>query len=711
MYLLYNFLITLYYNTIYNKTVNSEFKVMNKFFITICFSLFLPMFAYAGITPINNYKGNLQPSQHNTTPTVKVVDYDDFASFVREAIKKAKFASKEDMKGNTTSYVPSVERQKQENENKKSIFEKIYDQAMRRASSSTNITRSDVAVNSIQKLQPTKIQQQQWQNPKVSTITVKMLPNNAPTAIPALEHIPYCMSSIEILNDGLVKIVETVMVVANGEKLKYGLTKILPAKVYNGKGKMQTLDYSIVSVLRNDQPEDYRLVAQGDDVFLIPYDDSPLAPGVYTYQFEYLVDNLLIDKGDSYMLYWDVGGHGWNLVIDRLGAVLNLPERKGLLQHNVLFGNENNLYSGGVMVGQYGPAGMAYVAQNPLFVGEGMYLLALIDKSVMLPVGLWQKFMRSFYDFGDIYLSIIGCLFIAVSLIISWRYIKSQKKIEKFKWSKTAIIMRWLFKDKFDITAACGFLLELYKKNIIDIQQADDTILLIKRTDNLKSFTPFEQRAVSRLFPAHEMIFNVETKTRLAFTRFMKDLKSGLKREINKFNFKLCVGYIAISFAMLFLTEAFIAYFKISSGLTFTVLAIATLVSGVFLLLWNIHLPAWLKVIWRFFIIDICLLALFFMIGVVNIIAAIVLLISEIIIVTAIRFFARRSGLLSYYIKDLKDYRDNLLKNIDNITLGKNFINYQASIWVLDLSDDIVPLKEEEYYKIPIVKNIIRLFS
>ena len=99
------------------------------------------------------------------------------------------------------------------------------------------------------------------------------------------------------------------------------------------------------------------------------------------------------------------------------------------------------------------------------------------------------------------------------------------------------------------------------------------------------------------------------------------------------------------------------------------------------------------------------------MIGVVNIIAAVALLISEIIIVTAIRFFARRSGLLSYYIKDLKDYRDNLLKNIDNITLGKNFINYQASIWVLDLSDDIVPLKEEEYYKIPIVKNIIRLFS
>lgn len=684
---------------------------MNKFFIAICFSLFLATSGYAGITPINNYKGTLQPSQRNTTPTVKVVDYNDFASFVHDAIKKAKFATKEDMAGKTTSYVPSIKRQKQESESKKSIFEKIYDQAMHRASAGTNITRSDVAVNNLQKLQSAKVQQQQWQNSKIPTINVKMLPDNVATAIPALEHIPYCMSSIEVLNDGLVKIVETVMLVANGEKLKYGLTKILPAKVYNGKGKMQTLDYSIVNVLRNDQLEDYRLVAQGNNVFLVPQDDSPLAPGVYTYRFEYLVDNLLIDKGDSYMLYWDVGGHGWNLVIDRLGAILNLPERKGLLQHNVLFGNENNLYSGGVLAGQHGPASMAYVAQNPLFVGEGMYLLALIDKSVMMPVGLLQKFMRSFYDFGDIYLSVIGCLFIAVSLIISWRYIKSGKKIEKFKWSKTAIVMRWLFKDKFDITAACGFLLELYKKNIIDIQQSDDTILLIKRTDNLKSLDQFEQKALSRLFPAHEMIFNVETKTRLAFTRFMKDLKLGLKREINKFNFKLCIGYIAISFAMLLLTEAFIAYFKISSGLTFATLATATLVSGLFLLLWNIQMPRWLKIMWWLFIIDICLFAIFCMIGVVSIATAIILMVSEIIIVVAVRIFARRSGLLSYYIKDLNDYRDNLVKNVDNITLGKNFINYQASIWVLNLSDEIIPLKEEEYYKIPIVKSIIRIFS
>ena len=68
----------------------------------------------------------------------------------------------------------------------------------------------------------------------------------------------------------------------------------------------------------------------------------------------------------------------------------------------------------------------------------------------------------------------------------------------------------------------------MYKKNIIDIQQAGSTILLIKRTDNLQNLPKIEQEALDQLFPGHETIFNVNSNTKLMFNRFIKKLmKSG----------------------------------------------------------------------------------------------------------------------------------------------------------------------------------------
>lgn len=695
---------------IYNKTVNSEFKVMKKFFIAICFSLFFVQTSFAAITPLNSYRGSLQPSRKNVSPAVKTIGFNDFANFLIYSIEHAKKATKQDLSGRTTAVVPSPDRQKKEQEKNKSIFEKIYDQAMNRANERTTTNRQDV-LNPQANFQSVTNQQQQWRAPSVPTITVKMLPDDTPTLVPALEHIPYCMSVIEVLNNGLVKITETIMVVSNGQKLKNGLTKLLPAKVYNGKGKKQTLDYSIIGVLRNDHPEEYRMTSYKDKVLLVPVDDKPLAPGVYTYKFEYLVDNALIDKDDAYMLYWDVGGHGWNLVIDRLGAILKLPEKDGLLQHNVLFGNENNLYAGNLIVNRYGVNGFSYVAQRPLFVGEGMYLLAMIDKSTILPISTWQKFMHMFYDYNDILLAAVGCLFIVFSLFISWRYIRAQKKIKKFPLAKTASVMRYLFKDKFDIVSACGFLLEIYKKNLIDIQQSDDTILLIKRTDNIKSLAKFEQKALQKLFPAHETIFNVNKNARLTFNRFMKELRLGLKKYMAKFTFKLNLGYIVVSFAMLLITEAFISYFKISSLFTFAVLAVASSVSYAFLLLWRLQLTTWLKAIVRFFVVDVCFCAFVLMSLVVSIWTAGILLVSEIVIMVALHFYDKRYGLIRYYIQDISKYRANIIKNADNIAIGKDFFNYQSAIWVLDLSKDIIPLQKEEYYKIPIMENIVKVLG
>ena len=69
----------------------------------------------------------------------------------------------------------------------------------------------------------------------------------------------------------------------------------------------------------------------------------------------------------------------------------------------------------------------------------------------------------------------------------------------------------------------------MYRKNIIDIQQADDTILLVKRTDNLKTLTNKEQKAISFLFTQNEPVLNVNKNNRLKIIRAARVIEKELR--------------------------------------------------------------------------------------------------------------------------------------------------------------------------------------
>ena len=308
-------------------------------------------------------------------------------------------------------------------------------------------------------------------------------------------------------------------------------------------------------------------------------------------------------------LYWDIGGNGWNLVVDRLGASLSLPTEGALLSQEILLGSLQGLESNAVEIRPNGRFATAYIAKHPLFIGEGMHLVADISAQALAKPTFGQKLIRSFYDYGDIYLSLLGFLIIVGSFAVSWRYISADKGQLKFVLPKSASVIRYLLLNRFDLKSVCGFLLELYKKNIIDIQQSGDTVLLIKRTDNLKSLQNYEAKALQYLFPSHETVFNVNDKNRLPIKRFASCLEHGLKRQMLKFRLKLNLGYLFFSLAMLMVTEAFMAFFKLNSLYSFMVMAIASLACLGALAMWYFGRKRWIKILVRLFSLDIILIS------------------------------------------------------------------------------------------------------
>ena len=193
--------------------------------------------------------------------------------------------------------------------------------------------------------------------------------------------------------------------------------------------------------------------------------------------------------------------------------------------------------------------------------------------------------------------------------------------------------------------------------------------------------------------------------------RFAKILRKGLLKQMKIFAMKLNFGYALMSVLFVLLAEAFIAYFKIASGYVFAVLAVASLICFCAIWLWNITLPKIIGAAVKLLVADIFALSLIIMSAVVHPLAAVFLLMTIILISVALHFYAKRYGLIQYYINDVKQYRDGVAQNAENIVLGKNFLNYQSAIWALDLENEIKPLKTAEFYKIPVMEEIVKIMG
>ena len=597
---------------------------MKKLFFAICFNICLFSVVHARITPISGHVDIKQEIVGDRTAAVKEVNREEFVEFLIERFSKSMKADANNI-NKSISHVESRLETDMKKEKEKNFFQKVFDTAIKKINKPADEKREDIfdesaaeefnknliaTVNNQYKQEEVTKQLNQWNKIGVPTISTILPIYNTTVEVPAIEHIPLLASNIEVLPNGMVKFEETVVVVANAQKLRHGLTKILPSKIIDEKGRVNNIDYTIIDVSINDTPINYSLAKNQDRVLLVPDKDYILAPGIYTYKFQYLADNALVSSNDAYKFYWSVGGNGWNLIIDRSITNLTIPDKNGLLNYSAIIGSNRGYYSNSVSYKQ-NPISISFEANIPIFIGNGMIIDVNIDKNTMLPTTMGQRFVRSFYNYGDIYISFIGLLFITIASIISWRYITGGRSRVNVSLSKTALMVRYMLYEKFDKKSIGGFLLDMCKKNIIDIQKNDGKIFIIKSTDMLRSLASYEKKALKSLFPSHETTFVVNKNNKLPWKRFIKYLDRGLKGEIFKFNFKLNIGYLLLNLAMLSFVIGAIASFKINSLYVLKIATAIMFVSFIGVLLWYVTDKKWLKYITRtlsVIVLSVCLI-------------------------------------------------------------------------------------------------------
>ncbi len=134
-------------------------------------------------------------------------------------------------------------------------------------------------------------------------------------------------ADIAVAVDGTLTVTETIEVQAEGQEIQRGIFRDFPLYARDADGRTVEVDFDLLSVERDGEPEDYhtesiaggvRIYAGSADVYL--------DPGAYTYTITYTTGRQIRFFEDHDELYWNVTGNGWRFPILKASATVILPD-------------------------------------------------------------------------------------------------------------------------------------------------------------------------------------------------------------------------------------------------------------------------------------------------------------------------------------------------------------------------------------------------
>ena len=132
-------------------------------------------------------------------------------------------------------------------------------------------------------------------------------------------------SDIVVRQDGWIVVTETIKVRSEGQRIRRGIYRDFPTQYTDAFGNNFEVNYEPLSVLRNGDPEDYRVerFANGVRIYF-GNANRMLTNGIHTYRFRFRANRMLGYFPEHDELYWNVTGLDWAFPIDQASATIRL---------------------------------------------------------------------------------------------------------------------------------------------------------------------------------------------------------------------------------------------------------------------------------------------------------------------------------------------------------------------------------------------------
>jgi len=233
---------------------------------------------------------------------------------------------------------------------------------------------------------------------------------------PTTEGIISFDSEITVNPDSTLQVRENITVLAAGGQIKNEIYRDIPTSYNDRFGNPYVIHFEVVSLNRDDQPEDFHLerIEDGLRIYLGNSSES-IPPGQHTYELTYAVNRELSFFSDYDELYWNVTGNGWKFPIQVATATVHLP--RGIAQGAILLdgytgpqGSVQNNFTASAD----GQSNATFRTTRQLAPSEGLTLVVRWPKGFVRPPTEAQKHQ---YFLDDNQSSLVGMLGLGVILV------------------------------------------------------------------------------------------------------------------------------------------------------------------------------------------------------------------------------------------------------------------------------------------------------
>ena len=227
-------------------------------------------------------------------------------------------------------------------------------------------------------------------------------------------------SWIKVHQDGSMTVTENIKVVCAQQQIKRGIYRDFPTTYKDRYGNRVKVRFEVVSVLRNASSEPYHIkdVSNGKRVY-IGQKNVFLKPGEYNYTITYKTNRQLGFFEDFDELYWNVTGNGWNFVIDKVEAVVQLPQWAEILQSAGYTGQSGE--KGQDFEISYDEQGnIIFSTTRRLMPREGLTIAVSWPKGVVIEPTTAEKMGYMWKDNRSVSVAAFGLLVLVSFYLLAW---------------------------------------------------------------------------------------------------------------------------------------------------------------------------------------------------------------------------------------------------------------------------------------------------
>ncbi len=689
---------------------------MKKLFLAIYFILSVSSLrqAFAGVSTVEEAEISGAEPRAVANQSIEGLpdpnNLDEVRAFFKQRFQNANVSQSTDLgdlnKSNSMDVQHSAEYIQSLQENQKSTFEKIYDQVMGRLDEPQEVFSSDTVFYELVKEQHSTNDEN---IPNIALVNVK-LPNGEQVLAPAREHVPYLLVSYNILPTGLIDVREDIIVVANGEKLKHGLIKLMPKFTTSRSSVKKKIDFELVSVSINDKEIAYKVEEIGDNIKISPKQTYTLEPGVYHYRLHYLLDRKLWYYDDFTEFYTNVSGSYLNLVIASANAIVSVVEGGQFISQTALTGFAKDLTSSNVLVASLAQNALGFASLNPLRAGEGMHILVGLDKNVFIQPGFGRRLSWFVTDYGDILFALLGFLAVFGAYFLSWKGIQKNKFRFKLPFKQTAAFNRYLLENVYDKRSFVSAFLDLYRAKKIDIQKQGRKIVLIKKTDKLNGLSFGLKKVMKNLFLKNDSAIEVSSINALKFHRAEKTYGKYLSRLIKFMSLRVNMLYLFFSSLMLFFVVFAIAYIALNPVETGLILMAGVVVLSFYLWILSHQFSNKAKLyLFKGTAILFVIFTMLFLSVYIHLLAALLIGLTIWVIIKYSNLFGTKEGLIKSKINEIENLRNHLKVNSLVVSKGIEFEMQQANIFAFQMEEEYLKnVDKQKNNKLNLVAEILK---